>query len=251
MSRRSSYSSPRILRARSLALTTLSTAVRFRPPRRVPQIPDPIKASRKPGRVGGVILAAGAATRFGSPKQLAEFAGRPLLEHALLAVSNARTVGEAVVVIGANADRVLSGVDLHGVAPVLCADWPEGQAASLRAGVAALGERCEALVVILGDQPAIDPRAIDRVVNARAPGRAAIRASYDGRPGHPVLIERELFTSLAALRGDAGARSVLDRASTWFEPCDGLGSDLDIDTPAQLAQSPARSDPPASAESID
>jgi len=180
------------------------------------------------------VLAAGEGRRFGSLKQLAPHRGRPLLEHALSAMARAALVDVRVVVLGAGADEVLAAVDLHGAEPVICADWRGGQSASLRAGVRALADRAGAIVVTLGDQPAIDPRAIDRIVGARDGVSAAVRATYDGRPGHPVLLERAVFDACLALRGDQGAREVLARAAVRLVACDGLGSDVDVDLPAQL-----------------
>ena len=186
------------------------------------------------------MLAAGAGRRFGSPKQLARLRGRPLLEHALAAMAGASGVGVTVVVLGARAQEVLAEVDLHGAEPVICEEWSEGQAASLRAGVAALASRVEAIVVTLGDQPAIDPRAIDRVVAARDGASPAVRATYGGRPGHPVLLERAVLDAVGSLRGDSGARDLLAGVAVRVVSCDGLGSDLDIDSPAQLAHASSR-----------
>ena len=202
-------------------------------------------AARAP-RIGGLVLAAGEARRFGSPKQLALLGGRPLLEHALLAMARARSVDVAVVVLGAHAAAVRSAIDLHGAEPLVCPDWAEGQSASLRAGVGALAERVEAIAVILGDQPLIDPRAIDRVVAARDGAAVALRASYGGRPGHPVLLERDLFGATMSLRGDLGARELLAGAAVRLVPCDGLGDDLDVDLREQLdaALSAGGSSPP-------
>jgi len=180
------------------------------------------------------VLAAGAGRRFGEPKQLASLDARPLLEHALAAMSAAATVGRTVVVLGSDAERILAAVSMHGASAVICEDWEEGQAASLRAGVAALAELADAIVVTLGDQPAIDARAIDRVVNARGGSAVALRATYGGRPGHPVVLERELFARAAALRGDQGARSLLAAVTVGLVACDGLGSDSDVDTIEQL-----------------
>ncbi|HEY7965489.1 MAG TPA: nucleotidyltransferase family protein [Solirubrobacteraceae bacterium] len=184
--------------------------------------------------IGGVVLAAGAGRRFGSAKQLASFQGRPLLEHALLAMSGAALVDLRVVVLGANADEILAAVERHGAEPVICPDWDEGQSASLRAAVAALAERVEALVITLGDQPSIDPAAIDRVIGARDGTSDAVRAAYGGRPGHPVLLERALIERVGELRGDQGARRLLDGAAVALVECGDVGADTDIDTPDQL-----------------
>jgi CTP:molybdopterin cytidylyltransferase MocA len=197
---------------------------------------------RTEARVGGLVLAAGAARRFGSPKQLASLAGRPLLEHALIAMAAVERLGPTVVVVGSHADEVLAGVPLHGARAVRCEDWSEGQAVSLRCGVEALAGEVDAIVIVLGDQPALDPRAIERVIASRDGASVAIRASYGGRPGHPVLLERALFEAVEALAGDEGARALLAGAAVRIVPCDGLGSDFDVDEPAQLSE--AGSDPP-------
>ncbi|MBN1530858.1 MAG: nucleotidyltransferase family protein [Thermoleophilaceae bacterium] len=183
--------------------------------------------------IGGIVLAAGAASRFGSAKQLAELDGVPLLEHAVRTMARAADVGRAVVVLGAEADEVIRRVDLHGLEPIVCSRWQEGQSASLACGLAALAD-CEAVVVTLGDQPRLALPAIARLVAAR--GRCpAVRATYGGLPGHPVLLERELFGPLRDVTGDHGARNLLQSVGTTEVPCDDLGGGEDVDTPDQLA----------------
>ena len=177
------------------------------------------------------MLAAGAATRFGAPKQLADLDGVPLLEHALRTMT-AAPVGRVVVVLGSGADEVAAGVDLHGAEPVVCGRWEEGQSASLACGLAELAG-CEAVVVTLGDQPRVSPDAIRRVISARN-GAAAVRATYNGNPGHPVLLERELFEQLRNVSGDKGARNLLLSVHVLDVPCDDLGGGDDVDTPAEL-----------------
>jgi molybdenum cofactor cytidylyltransferase len=182
--------------------------------------------------IGGLILAAGAGTRFGSQKQLAELDGRPLLEHSVRAMT-ASPVGRVVVVVGAGAEDVLARVDFHGAEPVVCERWEEGQSASLACGLAELTD-CEAVVVTLGDQPRLPPDAIRRVIAARQKGKEAVRATYDGEPGHPVLLERDLFERLRDVSGDHGARNLLLSVPSREVPCEDLGGGEDVDTPAQL-----------------
>jgi CTP:molybdopterin cytidylyltransferase MocA len=182
--------------------------------------------------IGGLVLAAGAATRFGSTKQLAVFDGRPLLEHAIRAMV-ASSVGRVVVVLGSGAEEVLATVDMHGADVLVCERWAEGQSASLAFGLAELSG-CEAVVVTLGDQPLMSPDAIRRVIAARGRGAAAVRATYHGEPGHPVLLERRLFERMRDVTGDHGARNLLISVRTREVPCDDLGGGQDVDTPAQL-----------------
>ena len=182
--------------------------------------------------IGGLVLAAGAATRFGSAKQLADLGGRPLLEHSILAMVTA-PVGRVVVVLGSGAEEVLARVNLHGADAVVCERWAEGQSASLACGLAELSG-CRAVVVTLGDQPLVAPDAIRRVIAARGDGAAAVRATYHGEPGHPVLLERRLFERMRDVTGDHGARNLLISMPTREVPCDDLGGGQDVDTPAQL-----------------
>jgi molybdenum cofactor cytidylyltransferase len=182
--------------------------------------------------IGGLVLAAGAGTRFGGAKQLAELDGRPLLEHSIRAMT-AAPVGRVVVVLGAGSESVMSGVDRHGADFVVCDRWDEGQSASLACGLAELSD-CEAVVVTLGDQPRLSPDAIRRVIAARGGDADAVRATYGGQPGHPVLLEHRLFGRMRDVTGDHGARNLLLSVTTREVPCDDLGGGEDVDTPAQL-----------------
>jgi molybdenum cofactor cytidylyltransferase len=182
--------------------------------------------------IGGLVLAAGAGTRFGGIKQLADFGGRPLLEYSVRAMTTS-PVGRVVVVLGSGADEVLAKVDLHGAEARICSRWQEGQSASLACGLEGLAD-CEAVVVTLGDQPRLAPDAIRRVIAARGEGFQAVRATYGGDPGHPVLLERELFERMRDVSGDHGARNLLMSARVREVPCDDLGGGEDVDTPAEL-----------------
>ena len=182
--------------------------------------------------IGGLVLAAGEASRFGSAKQLALLDGRPLLEHAVRAIT-ASPVNRVIVVLGAGAEDVITGVDLHGAEPHLCERWQEGQAASLACGLAELDD-CEAVVVTLGDQPRVSPDSIRLVIAARGNCALAVRATYGGDPGHPVLLERPLFGRMRDVTGDHGARKLLMSVPVREVPCDDLGGGEDVDTPSEL-----------------
>ncbi len=182
--------------------------------------------------IGGIVLAAGAGSRFGGVKQLAQLGGRPMLEWALRAMA-ASPVERRVVVLGSGAEAVMERVELHGAEPVVCDRWDEGQSASLAGGLAALDD-AEAAVVTLGDQPRMRPEAIARVIDARGDDYLAVRAIYNGEPGHPVLLERDLFAGLRDVTGDHGARNLLASTLTCDVPCDDLGGGEDVDTPEQL-----------------
>ena len=159
--------------------------------------------------IAAVVLAAGASTRFGSPKQAM------LLEPIVERVRRSREIGVVVAVLGAH-EVPTSARAVH------CPEWERGPGASLRCGLAALGDDVEAAVVVLGDGPGIDPRAIDRVVEAwRDVGSDRIAATYGGVRLHPLLLARSAWDDVP----DAGLRSL----AAHLVPCDDLDSPGDVD----------------------
>jgi len=182
---------------------------------------------------GGVILAAGAARRFGSAKQLAELDGRPLLQHAIDAMLAVPEIKQVVVVLGYAAERVREAIDLGPARAVVCDEWEEGMAASLRCGVQALGP-CGRVVVTLGDQPRMTAEAIAAVLAAAGADVAAARATYGGVPGHPVVLGAALLPRVLALTGDAGARHVLEGVDVRTVEAGHLCHPDDVDTPEEL-----------------
>ncbi len=179
--------------------------------------------------IAGLILAAGAGTRFGSePKLLAELDGRPLIEHAVRAQCAVAALERVVVVLGSHADEIAERVDFGRAEPVLCAEWSRGQAASLRCGVHALPE-ARRVIVTLGDEPLITSELIERFVG-EPPGA---RAVYHGRPGHPVVLGAEHLEAIGSLSGDRGARGLLDGGRS-IECAGRVDLGKDVDTPEDL-----------------
>ena len=170
-------------------------------------------------RIAAVVLAAGASTRFGSPKQ------HELLPRVLERLA-ASPVDEVVVVEGAHDLCVDSA--RTGARVVRCPDWELGGGASLRCGLAALADDVDAAVVILADGPLLAPEAVARVVASwRTDGGDVVAASYGGVRGHPLLAARAVWADVP----DEGLRVVAPR----LVPCDDLGAPGDVDTPEDLA----------------
>ena len=160
--------------------------------------------------IGAVVLAAGAATRFGAPKQ------RLLLPAVLEHVEG---LDEVVVVAGA--------YPLEGA--IDCPDWELGPGASLRCGLAALGPEIEAAVVVLADGPSLAPAAIDRIVSSwRESAAPVVAASYGGDRGHPLLLARDAWNDIP----DEGLRA----SAALLVPCDDLGEPGDVDYPHDLPE---------------
>jgi molybdenum cofactor cytidylyltransferase len=193
-----------------------------------------------PPRVAAIVLAAGAARRMrGRDKLLEEVGGRPVLA-AVAAAARASRASPVVVVLPPDAPERAAAVAGLGVETVVAADCAEGMAASLRAGLAAVEARADAVVVLLADMPEIGAAEIDRLIAAFDPaeGREIVRAvSADGRPGHPVLFGRRFFEDLRGLSGDQGARSVLAAAADFVVevPTAGEAALVDLDTPEDWA----------------
>ncbi|MGZ4298856.1 MAG: nucleotidyltransferase family protein [Solirubrobacteraceae bacterium] len=181
----------------------------------------------------GLVLAAGGGTRFGaSPKQLADFHGRPLLEWAVRAQCALPELERVMVVLGSCADAIRAGVAFGRAETVVCEEWESGQAWSLRRGVA---ELCAAGgvapgSVTLGDAPRVTPEVIRLFVGAAPRSRAV----YGGRPGHPVVLGPEEISALTRLHGDEGARGLL-RGGPQVE-VGHLCSGRDVDTPEDLEE---------------
>jgi CTP:molybdopterin cytidylyltransferase MocA len=178
----------------------------------------------------GVVLAGGEGRRFGGLKQLASLAGRPLLQHAVDAANAAPELDRVVVVLGARAAEVAAALSPGRAELVVCDDWAEGMAASLRAGA-------DWSLVTMGDEPRLPPAAVARVVEAaRAapPGTAAVRARWHGTPGHPVALSARLAPRVEDLRGDVGARALFEHERVLDVELGDLGRPLDVDLAGDL-----------------
>jgi nicotine blue oxidoreductase len=166
------------------------------------------------GRIAAVVLAAGEASRFGSPKQ-------NLLLPRVLDRLRATSVDEIVVVAGAHELERPDGVGV-----VDCPEWARGPGASLRCGVAALADDVEAAVVVLADGPTLSPAAVERVLDDWRATGGVVAASYEGERGHPLVVGRSEWRDVP----DEGLRGHAVR----LVPCDDLGSPGDVDTPEDL-----------------
>lgn len=177
------------------------------------------------GEAAGILLAAGSGVRYGMPKVLA--AQGQWLASAVAALS-AGGCGDVIVVLGAAVVEVPAPARA-----VLAEHWQRGMGASLRAGLAAVGDAGYAVVLTV-DTPDIGADVITRVLAAARGSAAGIaRAVYDGRPGHPVVIARRHWPALLqTLGGDEGARRFLSaRTDVVAVDCADLATGTDIDEP--------------------
>jgi CTP:molybdopterin cytidylyltransferase MocA len=178
--------------------------------------------------VHGLLLAAGAGSRMGRPKAL--------VDGWLLRAVRGLTDGgctQVTVVLGAAAEEALPLLDGTGASAVVAADWADGMSASLRAGLtAAAGTDADAVVVTLVDLPDVGADVVRRLLVRGAHPGTLRRATYDGRPGHPVVIGRAHWARVAeAASGDEGARGYLGAHHADAVECGDLATGVDIDLP--------------------
>ena len=186
-----------------------------------------------------LILAGGAGRRFGVGKLLADLAGAPLIRRVAETVATAN-FAEMVVVTGADDARIRAALEGLSCRVLHAPDWAEGMAASLRCGIAALGDKAAGVCVFLGDMPLVPVGLCLPLAKAATKAGYAARPRFEGKPGHPVAFTRTAFADLLMLNGDQGATTLLRaRADVAYLDTEESGALLDIDTPVDLAAAEA------------
>jgi len=182
-----------------------------------------------------LVLAAGASTRLGQPKQLVQINGRPALH---IALSNAVAVaGSAVTVVtGANANQLTYLLTQSPASSIVNRHWEEGIASSLRCGLGVVPPSADAVMIVLGDQVCVTSDDLKRLVAAwNRQENDIAAATYERHVGVPAIFPRWCFSDLAALRGDEGARKILQRNPDRIVRVPMSNAGLDLDTPEDLA----------------
>jgi len=209
-----------------------------------PQLRDaPIAEMPRAPIIAAIVLAAGLASRMGNNKLTAMLHGKPLLRHAVEAALGSHA--SRVIVVTGNADAeaktALAGLPVQYVHN---ADFRGGLSTSLKAGIRAVPEDFDGVIVLLGDMPGVGSALIDSLVAAFSPedGRAIVVATHGGKRGNPVLWARRFFAEILTLEGDVGAKHLI--AANNESVCEVEASDdgplVDIDTPDALTAYGAR-----------
>ena len=206
----------------------------------IPSRPQPRDARpAKPGRVAALVLAAGQSRRMGQRnKLLAEVDGRAMVTHIVDALLASRAA-PVIVVTGHEAERVRAALGERPVHLVANPDYAEGLSTSLKAGLAALPDEVEGVLIGLGDMPRIRSAQVDRLIAAFDPleGRAIVVPTVRGKRGNPVLFATRFLPEMREIQGDVGARHLIgehDDEVVEIEMEDDAPL-LDIDTPEALA----------------
>jgi molybdenum cofactor cytidylyltransferase len=159
--------------------------------------------------ISGVILAAGQSRRLGTPKQLLELGGEPVIRHVLRHAASSN-LNQVVLVVGFRAVEIADAAGEWSQNIVVNPDFASGQSSSLRLGLSAVDPQAEGVLFLLGDQPQVSSDVINMIVSAFTNGEGRIlMPSYRGTTSNPVLFAREYFPEIARVTGDQGARNVL------------------------------------------
>jgi molybdenum cofactor cytidylyltransferase len=160
-----------------------------------------------------LILAAGSSSRMGRPKQLLEFEGSTLLGHVTKMASKSN-LGPVVIVLGANEKLIRNSIDLQQLTSVTNENWQEGIASSIVLGISFIKEKypeVDGVIIAVGDQPHISEDQLHQLLEAQNTTRLPIAAcSYTGVIGTPALFHQSVFPELMTLKGDIGAKKIIE-----------------------------------------
>ncbi|WP_134703089.1 NTP transferase domain-containing protein [Ammoniphilus sp. YIM 78166] len=195
-------------------------------------------------RVAALILAAGASSRMGKPKQLLDLGGKTMLEHVLSPVLR-MDFAEIATVIGHQAESIQSRLCIRDsrFRWVLNPHYAKGQSTSLRAGIEALADHCQGVMVFLGDTPWIEQKTMQAVFDkggellAFTEGPFVVQPVLQGMPGHPVFFGRVPMKLFSQLQGDRGAKPLIRQIKDhYLLPVADEGVLQDVDTPEDVVR---------------
>ena len=189
--------------------------------------------------VAAIILAAGASRRLGQPKQLLEYLGEPLLGRAVR-IAKEGGASQVFTVLGANFEKICASMHFGDAIMVINDQWQKGMATSIRAGLRAMdaaAPQVAGALLMSCDQPLLTAghlRALISTFEAQA-SPTIVCSSYGNVHGVPAVFPRDVFPQLSALKGDKGARTLLDSPTCSPVALEFPGGEIDIDLPADLA----------------
>ncbi|MDG6987711.1 MAG: nucleotidyltransferase family protein [Nitrososphaerota archaeon] len=182
-----------------------------------------------------IVLAAGESRRMGRPKQTLNVGGVPMLQRVLDMLRKTK-VDRVVVVTGAHWEELRAAVKFGKEEVIHNEGYAEGMGSSLRAGIAAAGT-ADAVLIVLADQPSVLPDTVDALIAGyRSSEKRIVAPVYHGRRGNPVLFDRALFPKMSQVRGDVGAKAIVERNRDFLLeiPVEDDGVVTDIDEPDDL-----------------
>ncbi|OGP76534.1 MAG: molybdenum cofactor cytidylyltransferase [Deltaproteobacteria bacterium RBG_16_49_23] len=182
--------------------------------------------------ISAILLGAGESKRMGKEKLSLPWGKKTIFEHCLRTLLRSRA-GEVVVVLKGPMEEMTLRMRKKKVKVVFNRDYKKGMSASIRRGIRALDSKSNGILIGLGDQPFVKTQTINALIGAFKKGKGGIIVpSFKGRRGHPVIFHRRYEKELLRLRGDTGARRIMDRYphDVWEVPVKSEGVIKDIDT---------------------
>ena len=189
-------------------------------------------------KTGIILLAAGSSSRLGRAKQLIEFQGKKLIQKAI-DEANKCQADSFVVVLGANAELILTGFDITSTPFIVNSDWQHGMSSSMQAGLRFLMEKEEInqVLLMLCDQPFVDASLLDQLITAKEiSGKGIVAAAYSNTLGVPALFDRRYFEDLVQLTGSEGAKMVIFKHQAEVHALDFPLGAVDLDTEEDVNQ---------------
>jgi molybdenum cofactor cytidylyltransferase len=172
---------------------------------------------------------------MGRPKQLLPYNGKSLLEHTV-DTANETDANPVIVVLGANAALLEKEIDEKNVRIIENIEWKEGMASSVRCGITTLlhiAPAADAVIIMVCDQPFVSSTLLnDLIATQKNTGKAIVTSQYETAIGPPALFHRSIFPELMKLKGDAGARKIMEQRSNDVATVLFKKGDIDIDTEA-------------------
>lgn len=178
-----------------------------------------------------IILAAGASSRLGHPKQLVEFQGKTLLQH-ILDIGDSLDFDSKIVILGANSEEIKKTLNIGNFELLHNEHWEEGMASSIRKALESLEKKKpEHVMILLSDQPMITKEHLENLIKNQLKGASeATFTKYEGEPGAPAIFSKKLFPGLMELKGDQGAKKLIYQEDLEFGVVLFEKGNFDVDT---------------------
>ncbi|HET9429565.1 MAG TPA: nucleotidyltransferase family protein [Chitinophagaceae bacterium] len=194
-------------------------------------------------RCGIIILAAGDSSRLGKPKQLLAYKGSTLLEYQVKQAQQSQAY-PVIVVIGAHGEKIKARLSDYKEWIIENKEWQEGMASSIRCGINYLQEKypgCEGAILMVSDQPYVTTELINKLITThQETGKKIVSSSFGGMKGPPAFFHLQLFPELLQLKGDAGAKKVVEKYVSQVATVSFPGGPIDIDTAADYDALPEK-----------
>ena len=191
-------------------------------------------AAKRPPEIAALVLAAGTSARFGTSKLAVPLNGMPLFQHALLAARDA-CPGNVHLVVGHRHANIEAAAGKLFDRKILNKDYADGIGTSIAVGVNECASHFDAILLLLADQVLVSAAHLHAIIRCwRDSGADIVASSYRDTRGPPILFARPTFADLVAMRGDSGARHVVDSGKFSVSSVDNPAAGIDIDTPADL-----------------